>query len=118
MNFLVENWYVLLAILVVGLCGGVAVYRFAHLPTPAQLEKVKEWLLYAVTEAEKHLGSGTGKLKLRSVYDLFVQRFPWLVRAVSFEMFSDLVDEALDEMRNLLATNKAVNELVNGPEEE
>ncbi|MFR6482019.1 MAG: hypothetical protein ACLUPD_10785 [Anaerotignum faecicola] len=41
-----------------------------------QREKVKEWLLLAVTEAEKELGSGTGQLKLRYVYDLFLRRFP------------------------------------------
>lgn len=118
MDFFIENWYILLSVLVVGLCGGIAIYRYMKLPTGEQLKKVKEWLLFAVTEAEKQLGGGTGKLKLRSVYDLFVQRFPWLVQVISFDMFSALVDEALDEMRNLLATNKAVNELVNGPEEE
>ena len=79
-----------------------------------QLHKVREWLLYAVTMAEKELGSGTGKLKLRYVYDLFLTKFPWLARFVTFEMFSELVDKALEEMRPMLEQNEKVSELVNG----
>ena len=38
----------------------------------------KEWLLFAVTEAEKSLGGGTGELKLHVTYDAFIKRFPLL----------------------------------------
>ena len=96
MEFIIENWPLIVAALAVIAAVVVAVARFVGLPTEKQLAKVKEWLLWAVTEAEKDLGGGTGKLKLRQVYDLFVQRFPWLAKAVSFELFSSLVDEALD----------------------
>ena len=78
----------------------------------------KEWMLWAVTKAEKELGSGTGKLKLRYVYDMFVTKFPWLEGVISFEMVSMMVDDALEEMREMLETNKAVQEFVNGPTEE
>lgn len=37
-----------------------------------QKEKIVEWLVYAVTEAEKQLGNGTGQLKLRLCYDWFI----------------------------------------------
>ena len=74
----------------------------------------REWLLWAVTEAEKELGGGTGKLKLRQVYDLFVTRFPWLARIVPFDLFSSMVDDALEEMREMLKTNQAVKAHVNG----
>lgn len=33
---------------------------------------------------------------------------------VSFELFSDMVDDALDEMREMLKNNKAVQQLVSG----
>lgn len=118
-DFIIEYWYVFIAVLAVGVCLGVAAYRFAKLPTSEQMQKVKEWLLLAVTEAEKELGGGTGQLKLRKVYDLFIQRFPWLVRVVSFEWFSSLVDDALVEMREMLQKNNAVKSLVEGsPEKE
>ena len=114
MEFIFDNWYIILALVAILASVGIAVYRYFNLPSEAQLAKVREWLLWAVTEAEKELGGGTGKLKLRQVYDLFVTRFPWLAKIVSFELFSDMVDDALDEMREMLQNNKAVQQLVEG----
>lgn len=114
METLIENWPVLAAGLAVLVAAGLGIYRFVGLPTQEQLDKVRKWLLWAVTEAEKELGSGTGALKLRQVYDLFVVRFPWLARVISFALFSRMVDEALEEMRELLDTNQAVSAFVNG----
>lgn len=114
MEFILENWPIIVAAIAVVAVAAVAVARFVGLPTEAQLSKVREWLLWAVTEAEKNLGGGTGKLKLRQVYDLFVTRFPWLAKLVSFELFSDMVDDALEEMREMLDTNQAVKAFVEG----
>lgn len=91
----------------------VSVLNFIKLPKNQQLEKVKQWLLIAVTEAEKALGSGTGRLKLSYVYDLFVTKFPWLAKIIPFETFSTLVDEVLEDMRKLIEANPNVNEYVN-----
>ncbi|KXL51997.1 hypothetical protein CLNEO_26960 [Anaerotignum neopropionicum] len=114
MMWLVENW----VILVVGIAGvaiGVSVvYDFSKLPTQKQVKTVKEWLLYACIQAEKELGGGTGQLKLRYVWDLFIARFPYLTKVVSFELFSRWVDMALVEMRMLLTQNKAIQEVVKG----
>ena len=60
------------------------------------------------TRREKEFGSGTGKIKLRYVYDMFIVRFPWMAQVITFETFSGLVDKALEEMRVLLETNKQV----------
>ena len=114
MEFILENWPIIVAVIAVVAVAAVAVARFVGLPTDAQLSKVREWLLWAVTEAEKDLGGGTGKLKLRQVYDLFVTRFPWLAKLVSFEVFSAMVDDALDDLREMLDTNEAVKEFVEG----
>ena len=118
MDFIVENWAVFVVALAILAVAIVAIVRFVGLPTASQLAKVKEWLLWAVTEAEKELGGGTGQLKLRQVYDLFVTRFPWLAKLISFELFSDMVDEALEEMRHLLDTNTAVAAFVSGSAEQ
>ena len=118
MDFIVENWAVFVVALAILAVAIVAIVRFVGLPTASQLAKVKEWLLWAVTEAEKELGGGTGQLKLRQVYDLFVTRFPWLAKLISFEFFSDMVDEALEEMRHLLDTNTAVAAFVSGSTEQ
>lgn len=114
MKFLIENWYIILAAMALGALAVVAVVRFFRLPREKQMENVRQWLLGAVTAAEKELGGGTGKLKLRQVYDAFLTKFPWLAPVVPFEQFSGLVDDALKEMRKLLADNKAVQQLVTG----
>lgn len=113
-EMIMENWYLLVAAVVVAALAAAAAARFLEMPSAEQREKVKEWLLWAVTQAEAELGSGTGKLKLRQTYDLFIQRFPALAMAVSFDTFSLWVDEALEEMRKLLKENKTVRELVKG----
>lgn len=113
-TFFMENWYMVIVLMAVTGVIGIWIGKFLNLPAKEQREKVKEWLLWAVTNAEKELGGGTGKLKLRQVYDLFVQRFPAVAAAISFDTFSLWVDEALTEMRRMLAENKAAMDLVRG----
>ena len=111
-TFLMGNWYLFIAALAMATLAAAAVARF-----PAeQRKKVKEWLLLAVTEAEKELGSGTGQLKLRYVYDLFLQRFPAVAKRISFETFSYWVDRALIDMREMLSKNKAIYRMVKAEE--
>ena len=114
MKYIVENWFVIVGLIAVLAAGGYAVYVFVKMPSDKQLNKVREWLLYAVTKAEKEMGGGTGQIKLRYVYDMFVARFAWLARVISFEAFSMMVDEALEKMKKMLESNKAMQELVNG----
>lgn len=73
-----------------------------------QRKKVIEWLKFAVTEAEKLLGEKTGQLKLRQVYDWFVQKFPFVAAVVPFRIFSGWVDVALETMRKWLEDNRQV----------
>lgn len=116
MKWLVDNW----SLLVVVLCGivgiGVYVKRFSDKPTEEQLECIRQWLLYAVIEAEKDFGSGTGALKLRAVYSEFCQVFPEFARVITFEIFSILVDEALEQMKDILEVNKDIEAYVEGDE--
>lgn len=114
MEFIINYWYLLIAGIAVLIALVYVGWKFFKMPSNEQLAKIKEWLLYAVTKAEKELGSGTGKLKLRYVYDLFIGKFTWVAKVITFEQFSYLVDEALDEMRDLLETNKAIATLVGG----
>lgn len=118
MDFLIENWFVIFAViaLVIGIV--IAIVKFIKSGNAAQLANLKEWLLYATIEAEKALGSGTGKLKLRTVYDMFLAKFPWLAKIITFDRFSELVDDALENMNDLLATNSAVQSYVGSSEED
>ena len=68
----------------------------------------KNWLVYAVAEAEKVLGSNTGQLKLRLVYDMAVARFPIMAKMLPFNLFGKLVDSALDVMKDMIAKNENI----------
>ena len=116
MKYIVENWFVIVGLIAVLAAGEYAVYVFVKMPSDKQLNKVKEWLLYAVTKAEKKLGAGTGKLKLRYVYDMFVTRFERIAKVITFDTFSIMVDEALDEMRTMLEQNEAALKFVESSE--
>ena len=102
-----------LAILIV--IGGIAAVILAFIN---EKKSVKEWLLLAVTEAEKQYGTKTGRLKLRAAYESFVKLFPVFSKFVTFETFSLWVDVTLKEMRNLIYANNNVRDYVaeNGTE--
>ena len=107
-----DNIIMIISIIVVLCAIAYCIYEFYNLGKEKQIEMVKEWLLLAVVEAEKALGSGTGQVKLRYVYDLFLSKFKYLSLIISFNQFSMLVDEALDVMRDMIANNKQVENYI------
>lgn len=112
MEFIANNWYIILAAVAAVAVLVYLIVKFFKFPRAEQIAKIKEWLLFAVTEAEKELGSGTGQIKLRYVYDKFVTKFPYLVQFVSFETFSKLVDEVLVKFKEMFNTNKNIKQYV------
>lgn len=79
-----------------------------------QKKKIIEWLKYAVAMAETELGSETGQLKLRLVYDWFVSQFPVLAAILPFKIFSKWVDIALETLNKWLGgTIKGTAKIVN-----
>ena len=72
------------------------------------IDKIRNWLLWAVIQAEKEFGGGTGKLKLAMVYDMFIAKFPKLQTIIPYALYSALVDEALVVMREMLKNDKIV----------
>ena len=112
MGFILDNWYVFLAFGAVLFIAGYKCADFFKRPSEEQIEALKKWLLYAVTIAEKKFGGGgTGTIKLRYVYDLFLGKFPWLAKLITFEKFSELVELSLRDMRALIETNAAIKNL-------
>lgn len=79
-------------------------------------QKVRNWLVWAVSKAEQEFGSGTGQLKLRSVYNQFIARFPKLSTFITFRRFSALVDEALNILSDMLKNGKIANIIEKGDE--
>ena len=109
---MLENWEIIIGIICVIVVIVITAVKFFKLPTNEQLAKIKEVLLVWVIQAEKELGGGTGQVKLRYVYDLFVARFPSIAKLVKFETFSLWVDEALAQMEEMLKANKSLENYV------
>lgn len=110
MEFLMDNW----ALMVCAFCACIylafGVYGFFTQPRKDQIEAVKAWLVWAVNRAEDELGGGgTGPMKLRMVYDMFCARFPWVARVVSFDTFSDWVVDSLKELEEYLTTKRKLD---------
>ena len=95
----------------------VFVITFLRMGQQQQMKMISEWLLLAVVQAEKELGSGTGEIKLRYVYDKFIQKFGKMAMIISFEQFSNMVDIALDKMREMLSSNTQLVSYVNNGKE-
>lgn len=72
----------------------------------------KNWLVWAVSEAEAVFGSNTGKLKLRYAYELAISRFPTIAKLIPFALFSKMVDDALDIMRDMIENNKNIADAI------
>ena len=109
MDIMINVVFVLL--IMVAVC--IVAIWFFKLEKEKQIKILQEWLLLVVVQAEKALGSGTGQIKLRYVYDLFLQRFKLLPRFITFEQFGLFVDEALSTMRVMIQNNKSVDDYIN-----
>lgn len=107
MEVILDYWYIVVGL---GALGAMIVEIVIHaIKNP---ERILEWLKYAVAVAEKEMGSGTGQLKLRKVYDLFLNKFKWASKLITFEQFSLYVDEALKWLNKQLESNPKFLELM------
>lgn len=112
MDWIINNWYMIIVGIIALIVLGFAIYKFVKLPKIEKFRKIKEVLLYWVTLAEKEYDSGMGVLKLREVYDKFTSKYKIISLFISFERFSKWVDDALDKMREILEKNKNVNAFI------
>lgn len=112
MEYIANHWYV---ILLAGTLLAYCIYElrgFLKNSKEERYEQVRAWLLQAVMLAEREYGSGTGKLKLSAVYAEFCTQLPWIAKIIPFHTFSEWVDVALAEMREILSKNDAIANIV------
>lgn len=110
-QFINENWFLIVAAIAIVSVISIKVYKWCKMPDKEQLRQVQEWLLYAVAKAEEQLGSGTGELKLRYVYDMFMTKFPAVALFISFDDFCIMVEKALNTFEEMLKNNPAVGKM-------
>ena len=109
---LMEYWWLAIVILAILVIAFMFLITYINLPKSKKARKVKEWLLFAVVQAEKELGSGTGQLKLRYVYNLALSKFPIFIKLIPFELFSSFVDGALQQLENLIEDSEGVKKYI------
>lgn len=102
---------IILALVIVAIVC-ILIAWFLKLGKERQLKVITEWLLLAVIKAEKELGDGTGQVKLRFVYDLFIDKFKFASMFISFNQFSALVDSALIIMKEMISNNDQVKNYI------
>lgn len=104
MNWFLSNWQIILFCIL-----AVIIIVYA-----VMTGKTVEWLKYAVAKAEEELGTGTGQLKLRKVYDWFIAKFPVFSKIVPFPIFSKWVDLALAWLNEQLSKNDFIRSKITG----
>ena len=112
LKMILENWLVLVIVLILVLFAVYAVLRFLKLTPQQQLSKVKTALLYMVTEAEKELKSKTGRVKRSMVWEWIAERFPIISLFITEEKYDELLDQALAEFKAMLENNESLYDYV------
>lgn len=66
----------------------------------------KQILLTLVIAAEKKFGGGTGEVKFASVVDAFYDKMPVILKILFTEKeIANMIEEAVDKMKEILANN-------------
>lgn len=112
LKMILENWLILVIVLILVLFAVYTVLRFLKLTPQQQLSKVKTALLYMVTEAEKELKSKTGRVKRSMVWEWIVERFPIISLFITEEKYDELLDQALAEFKTMLENNESLYDYV------
>jgi hypothetical protein len=117
LKFINDNWFLIVAAIAIVSVASIKIYRWFKQPSATQIRQIQEWLLYAVAKAEKELGSGTGEMKLRYVYDMFVTKFPAIAIFIDFDDFSIMVEQALEKLEELIKENTDIGALISKEDE-
>ena len=76
MKWIIDNW----SLLVIIAC--VIIYFII-----TGKQGIIQALVYMTGKAEKELGSKTGQMKLRLVYNMFVEKYPVLSKIIPFRIY-------------------------------
>lgn len=68
--------------------------------------------LYAVSKAEDAWGSDTGRIKFAEVYTYLRKEYPIITFFLSEKQLSDIIEEALKELKKILATKEAKENII------
>ena len=102
-EFLQQYWLIIIFALA---AAGTLIYIIIKEP-----QRIKQWLIWACAQAELALGSGTGMLKLREVYDMFITQYPIFSKIIPFSVFQRWTEEALLVFKQWLESNATAQKM-------
>lgn len=116
MEWIYKNRLLLVGVILVTLILFIMAVSFFSASKEKQQQKIKEWLIWACIEAEKLLQSGTGQLKLREVWNQFLEvpAFGLIAKLITFEHFEELVTDTLMIVKLMLISNSSLAVYVYG----
>ena len=111
-KMVIENWVYFFCLIVLMTLAVYTILEFLKLTPKQQMKKLQVALLYMVTEAEKEMGSETGRVKRSMVWEWLVKRFPVITLFLTEEKYDELLEQALIEFRKLLESNEKLYDYV------
>lgn len=114
METLMNNILLIVIILLLIFAIAYAVMKFFKLTPKQQLSAIQGCLLYLVIEAEKILKSKTGQAKKSLVLNWLTEKFPFISLFLDEGIFDELLNDTLDEFREMLEENDMLYEYVYG----
>ena len=105
MIWIVNNYQTILITLIIVLGIIFGAVKFFKLTPAEQKQRILTVLLKGCIDAEKALGSKTGKAKRAQVYTFLREQMPIISLFLSMEKFDEYLDLALAEMKEWLEKN-------------
>lgn len=99
-NLIYDNPITCLVALIIVVCVLVMIFR-------SRKGLLVKAALYAVSRAEETWGSNTGKIKFAEAYTYITKQYPIVTFFFSEEQLSNIIEEALSQMKQILATKEA-----------
>lgn len=99
-NLIYNNPIMCLVALIIVVCVLVMIFR-------SRKGLLVKAALYAVSRAEETWGSNTGKIKFAEAYTYITKQYPIVTFFFSEEQLSNIIEEALRQMKQILATKEA-----------
>ena len=112
LDFILNYWHLIITALAMIVIAIVFIIDFIKKSPKERMDSIKQWAIYACALAESHLGSGTGQLKMRETYDMFLEKFPSLAEVITYEKYKAIAETALIEFKEMLKTNPNIQNII------
>ena len=105
MHIILENWELISVVALAVIAFVVKAIQVFKKPSEERKKLIKLFLVDAVELAEAKIGPGNGHMKYDLVYAMFIKRYKWFGKFISKKVFSRLVDEVLNVLRQSPKSN-------------